>query len=164
MNTTPVIYLDEWVRREGRVSLVSFNNSQTQLRRNQGQASATHLALCSPDDWESCRGLWEGAAGCFDWCWLWCCEGSLVLLLFAHWAGAPEARRPGNNPPCSSLLNFSPMSITLSRSMKSQPCLWGMTSWSLVWFLLPALIEIYTSSLVWLSLAWPLDTDLSQWA
>lgn len=46
MNTIPVIHLDQWVRREERVSLVHFNNSR--LHKNQGQAPGTQAALSSP--------------------------------------------------------------------------------------------------------------------
>lgn len=53
--------------------------------------------------------------------------GSLVPLLFAYWAGGLEATSQGNNPACTSLLNFSPISHTRPIDEEffsnSQPCL-----------------------------------------
>lgn len=141
MNPTPVIHLDQWVRREERASLVNFNNSQTQLRRNQGQAPGTPPARCSPERWvRAAGGSGEGAGGCFDWCWprvQWCLTGGPCCLHVEP--GAPEARRRGNNPARASLLNFSLISITQPIDEEfftnGQPCLWEMTSWSLSDFL-----------------------------
>lgn len=69
-------------------------------------------------------------------------------------------RRPGSqgsNPACTSLLNFSPISITLRRSMRSSSSTtkhaWGNDLLISVWFPHPMLIEIHTASLVWLSSA-----------
>lgn len=92
MNTIPVIHLDQWVRREERVSLENFDNSQTQPSKNRGQAPGTEAAPCSPEDeWESCRSSGERAGEFFDWCRCWYSNAFLAPLLFAHWA---RARRP----------------------------------------------------------------------
>lgn len=69
------------------------------------------------------------------WSILWYSDASLVHLLFAHWAGGQEVRMQGNDPDCTSLLNFSQISITLShnrwRVLLQQPTMPGeMTSWS----------------------------------
>lgn len=48
MNTITVIHQDQWVRREEPASLANFNNSQSQILKNQGQARGRRPALCSP--------------------------------------------------------------------------------------------------------------------
>lgn len=75
-------------------------------------------------------------------------------------------RSQENNLVCTSLLNFSPISITLDQSMESSlPAANRACRADLLislWFLHPTWMEIHTASLAWLSC--PLDTDLSQWA
>lgn len=166
MNTIPVIHLDQWVRREEQASLENFNNSQKWLEKNQGQTPGTQPALRSPDEWESCRGSGEGAAGSCDWCWHWYSDASLVPLLLAHWA---RARRPEGKettllaPVCSISARYLSHSADRWRVLHRQPTMpVGNDLLIFVWFLHPALIEIHTASLAWLSC--PLDTDLSQQA
>lgn len=136
MNTISVIHQDQWVMREEQVSLVNFNNSQTQLRRNQGQAPGTQPAHCSPERWgRELQGLKRGSWRVL---WLmparvhWCLAGAPAVCPLSR---GPEARRQGNNPACTSLLNFSLISITQPIDEEfftnSQPCLWETTSWSL---------------------------------
>lgn len=132
MNTIPIIHLDQWVRREAKTSLANFHNSQ-----NPESRSATMDTISSELAWRWARKL-QGLRGGSRWV-LW------VMLAPVHLVRAPavcplckspEARRQGNNPACASLLNFSPISITHSRSMKSSSATAshacrGMTSWSL---------------------------------
>lgn len=126
MNTIPVIHLDQWVRREERASPVNFKQPDsapetTKVRhRGHGRLSASRLS-------ERAAALGGGGGG----------EGGRKLAgaltdaasgtLMSHWCpcclpielGARRPESQGNNPACASLFNFSPISITLRRSMKS---------------------------------------------
>lgn len=155
MNTIPAIHLDQWVEEGGAGAPGEFHQqSDWKPRSDTGDTSS----FGSPkDEWVSCRGSGEGAGGLCDRCSLQHGNGSLVPLLFAYWARDPEARSQGSNPACTSLLNFSPISITLGWSMRSSSSTtkraWGDDLLISVWFLHPTLIEIHTASLAWLSLA-----------
>lgn len=158
MNTITVIHQDQWVRREEPASLANFNNSQSQILKNQGQARGRRPALCSPRWVRQLQGLrGEAAGGCFDWYWIWCMDVSLVPLLFAHWASAqrPEAKETTLPAPvCSISARYLSHLADRWRVLHQQPTMpAGDDLLISVWFLHPALIEIHTASLAQLSLA-----------
>lgn len=159
MNTIPVIHLDQWVRREERVSLMNFNNSQTQLLTNQGQALGTQAALCSlVSERESGRGSAQGS-----WQALWLMLPLVNRCLARAPAVCPLSWRPGGHKAGKQAClhqsaQFQPdiyhtQAINEEFFTNSQPCLWGDDLLIFVWFLHPSLIEIHTASLAWLSLA-----------
>ena len=133
-----------------------ISNSLTQLRRTKvGHQGHNRLSAHLDHEWESCRA--QAAGSCSDWSWLWCSDVSLVPLLFAHWAGArmleaKETTLPA--PVCSISAWYLSHSGDRWRLLHQQPAMpVGDDLLISVWFLHPALIEIHTASLAWLSLA-----------
>lgn len=153
MNTIPVIHLDQWVRREEQESLVNF---KTALEESRSGIRDTTSSLLT---WWVRELLVSGeeAAGSFDWCWRWYSDASLVPPLFAHWAEAwgPEGRETTLPAPvCSISARYLSHSADRWRVLHQQPTMpVGGDLLISVWFLHPALIEIHTASLAWLSLA-----------
>lgn len=154
MNTIPVIHLDQWVRREERLSLVNFNNSQ--LRKNQGQAPGTQPALCSPIE------MSEGTSGALGRELAGALTDAGSGTVMSHWCpcSLPIEQGPGGQettlpaPVCSISARYLSHSADRWRVLHQQPTMpVGDDLLISVWFLHPALIEIHTASLAWLSLA-----------
>lgn len=157
MKRIPVIHLDQWGQEGGAGRPWGISNSPTQLQRTK-VGHQGHDQLSAHLRWvRELQSSGQAAGGCFDWCWLWCSDVSLVPLLFAHWARArrleaKETTLPA--PVCSISARYLSHSGDRWRLLHQQPAMpVGDDLLISVWFLHPALIEIHTASLAWLSLA-----------
>lgn len=150
----PVIHLDQWVRKEERLSLENFNNSHTQFCENQGQGHSQlpgplQMRAAGAQGRELPGALTDTSPGTATSLQCPCC-----LPIEPGPRGQKSRKQPCPEPSAQFQPGIYHTQPDRWRVLHQQPAMpAGDDLLISLWFLRPALIEIHTASLTWLSLA-----------